>query len=78
MPSPLLTASWPRTITNRAWGSTGFGVPVAGVERFEPDLANDPVVSIPPEAIAHYEVAGAYLPEVARTRHKIYAEFKAA
>ena len=56
----------------------GFGVPVAGVEKFEPELANNPVVSIPDEAIQHYEVAGPYAPDVARKRNKIYTEFKSA
>ena len=57
---------------------TGFGVPVTGVEEYEPELATDPVVSVPDEAIQHYEVAGPYAPEMARKRNKIYTEFKSA
>jgi spermidine/putrescine transport system substrate-binding protein len=62
----------------REMGYTGFGVPVAGVERYQPKLARDPVVSIPEEAIRHYEVAGPYPPEVARKRNTIYTRFKSA
>jgi spermidine/putrescine transport system substrate-binding protein len=62
----------------REMSYTGFGVPVEGVERYEPDLANNPVVSIPADAIEHYEVAGPYAPDVARKRNRIYTEFKSA
>jgi spermidine/putrescine transport system substrate-binding protein len=62
----------------REMSYTGFGVPVGGVEKYEPELANDPVVSIPDEAIERYEVAGPYAPDVARKRDKIYTEFKSA
>ena len=62
----------------REMSYTGFGVPVAGVEEYEPELATDPVVSIPDEAIEQYEVAGPYAPDVARKRNRIYTEFKSA
>jgi spermidine/putrescine transport system substrate-binding protein len=62
----------------REMSYTGFGVPVAGVERYEPKLAQNPVVSIPEEAISRYEVAGPYTPEIARKRNTIYTTFKAA
>ena len=57
---------------------TQFGSPVAGVERFAPAAAADPIVSIPAAAMARYEVALPYEPAVARRRNEIYTAFKAA
>jgi spermidine/putrescine-binding protein len=56
-----------------------FGSPVAGSERHLPaELADDPITSIPDEALARFEIPSVLSPEGERKRSRVFTEFKAA